>query len=182
MARRVRLSRRQRALVGQWQAYGALTLFLGLTMGILVSLGAPAPAVVGGGLVLSAIVLAPLGLMSLSARVERYRLAAAFGMLGVLCNMALLLLGLVGPYDGYPLLEQIARVLMCYAATGVLASAAIATFGSARALWEAGISPPRLGPSVPEPEALVNGTRAIPEQTEEFWRQFHTLQLGFSTR
>jgi hypothetical protein len=172
------LGRRQCALVAQWQAIGYLMVFVGLSTGMLLALGFPALTVVGGGLVLSAVVLPPLALMAMSVRIGHYRLAAACGMLGVLIDAVLVLAGLVAPYDGYPLLEQIVRVVMCYAATGLLAGAAILTFGAARALWGARGGPRQLGPRKPPPKALVAATGASSKLGHEARDQLHSIRLA----
>jgi hypothetical protein len=167
ISRRVHLSRRQCALVAQWQALGSLMVCVGLWTGMLLALGFPALTVVGGGLVLSAVVLPPLALLAMSARTGHFRRAAACGLLGVLLDAVLVLAGLVAPYDGYSLLEQIVRVVMCYAATGLLAGAAALTFGAVRALWGAGARPRPLGPRRPTPRVLMAATGASSELGHE---------------
>lgn len=177
IAQRVRLSRRQRALVGQWQTLGYRVVFVGLFAGMLMASNAPALQVVVVSLVVSAALLAPLGLMAVSARMRRYWLASVLGMLGVLLDAALVVLMLYGPWDGYPPLVQLMRVATAYVAAGVLAGAAVASFGVVRALWGAGDGPSQLGQSTPTSEAFVADGREATELGEGAPRQLRTMRL-----
>jgi len=62
-------------------------------------------------------------------------------------------------------------------AAGVLAGAAVTSFGVVRALWGAGDGPRQLGQSTPTPEALVADSREATELGEEARRQLRTMRL-----
>lgn len=173
--RRMRLSRRQRALLGQWQAIGYLLAFIGLLLGIFLSWGISLPLL--GGLMLAMVVLDPLLLTLVSTGAGHYRLASIFALLSVLLDAGLVLMLLITPFDGYPLPEQIARVLESVAAAGLVTAAAAATLDAARALWGASDGPRRLGPGTPAPTA---GSLAAAEPAgpgEESSRRLPTTRL-----
>jgi hypothetical protein len=178
-ARRVRLGQRQRALLGTWQAFSFLMVFIGLVTGMFMTMGAP----LLGSLVLVLAVLTPLALTTVTMRMGRYRLSSVFAMLGVLLDVCLVFALLVTPFDGYPLLEQIARVIGSFAAAGLLTGAAAATFDTARALWGASAGPRPLGPSTPAPssEALIAGTRESAGLGGESPRLLRTMRLVRAT-
>ena len=177
IARRVRLSRHQSALVGQWQTLGYRMVCIGFFAGMLMASGSPALPVVVASLLVGAAVLAPLGVLAVSARMRRYRLASVLGMLGVLLDTALGVLMLCGPWDGYPPLVQLVRVATAYVAAGVLACAAVTSFGVARALWGAGDDPRQLGQSAPTLEALGADSQEASELGEDARRQLRTMRL-----
>jgi hypothetical protein len=144
--RLVGLNQRQHALVGQWQALGYLLLFIGLFLGTAMTWGSDGPALMSVGLVVGMAMLAPLALITLSAWLGRYRLASVLGMLGALYYASFVPL-LVGAFDGYLLQLQILPILLLFVPLlGLLASAVVATFSAAHALWGAVDRSRQLGP------------------------------------
>jgi hypothetical protein len=177
IARRVRLSRRRRALVGQWQTLGYRMVVIGLFAGMLMAAGATGLPVMVMSLGVGAALIAPLGLMAVSAHMRRFRLASVLGMVGVLLDLVLVVLMLYGPWDGYPPLAQLMRVATAYAAASVLAGAAVTSFGVVRALWGAGDGPCHLGQSTPTTEAFVAESLVASELGEGARRQRRMVGL-----
>jgi hypothetical protein len=136
------VTRRQQALLHSWLASGYLLAFCGLFFGLLISVGLD----VGVGLALSLTILAPVVLSMISAAARRYRLASVLGFVSFLLCSLLTVAMLLGPLDGYPLLEQLARSSAGAVCAALAALTAISSWTATRALWGVPRSPRQLGP------------------------------------
>ena len=137
-------TRLQRALLHQWTASGYLLIFSGLFCGLLIALGLDA----GIGLAMSLIALAPVVLSMIGAAARRYRLASSCSFVGfAICALSALLTvaTLLGPLDGYPLLEQLARSAAGAMCAALVALTAVSSWEAARALWGVPRLPVNLG-------------------------------------